>query len=118
MGKSMLCGVEGHISLRFSQLVRQSTPVCYMYSEHSLKNHQEGVAENTDGKVVTVRYQQEARSHFLFLHTISASQKQFPDGTNVEGDATVFILEVELGGSLESTTLKLSIHLCKLLPSL
>ena len=52
------------------------------------------------------------------VNTIPSSQMQLPDVSIVVGDATVFILEIESGGSWESTTLKLSIHLCKMLASL
>lgn len=63
----MLRGVEEHFPLRFGQLVRQSARVRYSYFEHGSKNHQGGVADNTDGKVVTVVHQQEGRSDVLFL---------------------------------------------------
>ena len=53
-----------------------------------------------------------------WLNIIPSSELQIPDGSIVVGDATVFILEVKSGGSWESTTLKLSIHLCKMLASL
>ena len=52
------------------------------------------------------------------VNTIPSSELQIPDGSIQVDDATVFILEVESGGSWESTTLKLSIHLCKMLASL
>ena len=44
----MLRGVEEHFSLRFGQLVRKTAPVHYTYYEHGSKNHQGGIADNTD----------------------------------------------------------------------
>ena len=46
----MLRGVEEHFSLQFGQLVRQTAPVHYTYYEHGSKNHQGGIADNTDGR--------------------------------------------------------------------
>ena len=62
----MLHGVEEHFSLRFGQLVQQSAPVRYTYYKHGSKNHQGGITDNTDGKVVTIVHQQEGRSHVSF----------------------------------------------------
>lgn len=73
----------------------------------------EFVARHTNATVLT-----QALKLCPQVHTISSSEKQIPDGSIVVGDATVFILEVESGGSWESTTLKLAIHLCKMLASL
>ena len=53
--------------MRFGQLVRQAAPVRYTYFEHGSKNHQGGIADNTDGKVVIVVHQQEGRSHISLL---------------------------------------------------
>ena len=64
----MLRGVEEHFSLRFGQLVRRSAPVRYTYFEHGSKNHQGGVADSTDGKVVTVVQEQGGHSHVTFLN--------------------------------------------------
>ena len=63
----MLRGVGEHFSLQFGQLVLQSAPVRYTYYEHGSKNHQGGVSDNTDGKVVTIIHQQQGCSRVSFL---------------------------------------------------
>lgn len=64
----MLRGVQEHQTLRFSQIVRGYQPDKYTYYEHGSKNHQGGVSDTSDGKVVTiVRRPNHSRCHVVLL---------------------------------------------------
>ena len=64
----MLRGVQEHHTLRFSQIVRGYQPNKYTYYEHGSKNHQGGVLDTSDGKVVTIVHRpNQSRCHVALL---------------------------------------------------
>lgn len=61
-----LRGVQEHYNLTFAQLIWQSNPDRYTYYEFVSKNHQGGIADGREGKVVTIVHSEMARSSFNF----------------------------------------------------
>ena len=59
----LLRGVREHYNLTFAQLKLQNSPDCYTYYEYVSKNHQGGVSDSSEGKVVTIVHSQIGRSH-------------------------------------------------------
>jgi hypothetical protein len=59
--------VREHYNLTFVQLKRQNNPDRYTYYEYVSKNHQRGVSNSSEGKVVTIVLSQTGRSHVSIL---------------------------------------------------
>ena len=83
-GKNFLLrGVQEHYNLTFAQLKRQDNPDRYTYYEYVSKNHQGGIADCSEGKVVTIVHSNMARSHVaildLYLSKVPVAAKQ-PNG--------------------------------------
>ena len=76
----LLRGVKEHYNLIFAQLERQNSLDHYTYYEYVSKNHQGGVSDSSEGKVVTIVHSQTGHSHVsildLYLSKTPPSAKQ------------------------------------------
>ena len=75
--------MQEHYNLTFAQLKRQDNPDRYTYYEYVSKNHQRGITDCSEGKVVTIVHSKMSRSHVaildLYLSKVPAAAKQ-PNG--------------------------------------
>ena len=77
---TLLRGIQAHYKLTFAQLKRQNNPDRYTNYEFVSKNHQGGIADGSEGKVVTIVHSEMARSHVsildFYLSKVPAAAKQ------------------------------------------